>query len=105
VSGPKTLDDIHGDTVVASLTIQMTRAGMMSLAGSITDEKYIQFMLETALQYMKGYHAQQKLGRRSPILVPAHDTALVGTPEEKKLLAARDALANAMAETKQWAAK
>lgn len=94
--GPATLDDIHGDTVVATLTISVTRAGNMSLAGSLTDEAYIQFMLETALQYMKGYHAQQKLGNRSAILVPAHDTALVGTPEEKRLLAARDELSNAM---------
>jgi hypothetical protein len=92
----QTLDDLHGDTIVASLTIQMSRAGNMSLAGSITDEAYIQFMLETALQYMKGYHAKQKLGKRSPILVPAYDTALVGTPEEKKLLAARHELSDAM---------
>ena len=92
----QTLDDLHGDTVVATLTISVTRAGNMSLAGSITDEAYIQFMLETALQYMKGYHAQQKLGNRSAILVPAHDTALVGTPEEKRLLEARHELANAM---------
>ena len=84
----QTLDDLHGDTVVATLTISVTRAGNMSLAGSITDEAYIQFM--------KGYHAQQKLGNRSAILVPAHDTALVGTPEEKRLLEARHELANAM---------
>jgi len=30
------------------------------------------------------------------LIVPAYDTALVGTPEEKKLLAARDELSNAM---------
>lgn len=96
MSGPVNLDDLHGDTVVATLTINLTRAGVMSLAGSITDEKYVLFMLDTARDYMKSYHAQQKLGLRSPILVPAHDTALVGTPEEKKLLAARHELANAM---------
>ena len=95
----KTLDDLHGDTVVATLTITMTRAGVMSLAGSITDEHYIAAMLETASQYMKDYHAKQKLGQRSSIIVPAYDTALVGTPHEKRLLAARDELSDAMVGT------
>jgi hypothetical protein len=92
----QTLDDIHGDTVVASITVELSRAGNMSIAGSITDETYIQYMLETAVQYLKNYHAQQKLGERSPILVPAYDTALVGTEAEKKLLIARHELADAM---------
>ena len=43
------------------------------------------------------YHGRAKLMDGKAIIVPAYDTALVGTPEEKQLLAARDELANAMA--------
>lgn len=69
----------------------------MRIAGSITDEKFVAYMLDTARETLKGYHAKQKLGQRSPIVVPAYDTALVGTPEEQRLLAARHELADAMA--------
>lgn len=69
----------------------------MSVEGSITDEAYAKFLLDTARDTLTNYHIQQKLGNRSPILVPAHDTALVGTPEEKKLLTERDKLSDAMA--------
>ena len=96
MSGPQNLDDLHGQTVVAHLDIRMDRAGNMRLAGSITDEKFALFMLDTARDVLKNYHVQQKLGNRSALLVPAYDTALVGTPEEKKLLAARHELASAM---------
>ena len=96
---PATLEDLHGDTVVATIEITLMRSGLMRLAGSITDEKFTAYMLETAQQTLKSYHAKQKLGQRSPILVPAYDTALVGTPEEKRLLAARHELADAMSGT------
>lgn len=75
----------------------MRRSGCMSVEGSITDEAYAKFLLDTARDTLTNYHIQQKLGNRSPILVPAHDTALVGTPEEKKLLTERDKLSDAMA--------
>lgn len=91
------MDDLHGDTPVAVIEITLLRSGMMRMAGSITDEKFVQHMLDTAKDTMRNYHAKQKLGQRSPILVPAYDTALVGTPEEKQLLAARHELADAMA--------
>lgn len=90
-----TLDDLHGDTVVATINISLCRSGMMRIDGSITDEAFTLYMLDTARETMVGYHAKQKLGMRSPILVPAYDTALVGTPEEKQLLAARHELADA----------
>ena len=90
------LDDLHGDTVVATIEIHLMRSGMMRLSGSITDEAFTLHMLDTARSTMVEYHAKQKLGQRSAILVPADDTSLVGTPEEKRLLAARDELANAM---------
>lgn len=90
------LDDLHGDTPVACIEIVLLRSGMMRLAGSITDEKFTQHMLDTAKETLRSYHAKQKLGQRSQIIVPADDTSLVGTPEEKRLLAARDQLANAM---------
>lgn len=90
------LDDLHGDTPVACIEVVMLRSGMMRIAGSITDEKFAAHMLATAQDTLRSYHAKQKLGQRSPIIVPADDTSLVGTPEEKRLLAARDELANAM---------
>lgn len=91
-----TLDDLHGDTPVAFIGITLLRSGVMKMEGSITDDKFVGYMLDTARETMKNYHAQQKLGNRSAILVAANDTAIVGTPEEKKLIAARDELANLM---------
>lgn len=93
------MDDLHGDTPVASIGITLMRSGLMRIDGSITDEKFTAYMLETARETLKNYHAKQKLGQRSSIIVPAHDTALVGTPEEKLLLNARHELANAMVGT------
>ena len=93
---PATLDDLHGDTVVATINITMCRSGLMRIDGSITDEVFARYMLDTARDTLTNYHIQQKLGNRSPIIVPAYDTASVGTPEEKKLLAARHELADAM---------
>lgn len=89
-------DDLHGDTVVAFLEIKLRRNGSMSVAGSITDEVYALHLLDTARATVRGYHAQRALGHRSALIVPAHDTSLVGTPEEKRLLAARDELANVL---------
>lgn len=91
-------DDLHGDTVVAEIKIQMRRNGCMSVAGSITDEVYARHLLDTARETLTNYHIQRKLGNRSQLVVPAYDTSLVGTPEEKKLLAARDELADAMSD-------
>lgn len=94
---PASLDDLHGDTPVAQITITLARSGMMRIDGSITDEKFTAYMLETAMQTMKSYHAKQKLGQRSSIIVPPWDTALTGTPEEQKLIASRHELSDAMA--------
>lgn len=89
-------DDLHGDTVVAFLEIKLRRNGSMSVAGSITDEVYALHLIDTARATIQNHHAQARLGNRTQLIVPAHDTSLVGTPEEKMLLAARDELANAM---------
>ena len=86
----------HGDTVVAFLEVKLRRSGAMSVGGSITDEVYALHLLDTARETIKGYHTQRRLGNRSPLIVPAYDTSLVGTPEEKKLIAARDELDNAL---------
>lgn len=94
---PISLDDLHGDTPVAFIGITLLRSGVMKMEGSITDEKFVRYMLDTARDTMVSYHAKQKLGQRSPILVSACDTAIVGTPEEKALLAARHELSDAMA--------
>lgn len=93
---PIDLDDLHGDTIVARIEIVMCRSGMMRIAGSITDEMFARHMLDTARGTLDNYHIQQKLGNRSNIVVPAYDTSLVGTEQEKQLLKARDELSDAM---------
>lgn len=91
------MDDLHGDIPVARIEMVLMRSGVMRIEGSITDEAFTAHMLKTATETLRGYHAQQKLGNRSPILVAADETSLVGTPEERRLIAARDELSNAMA--------
>ena len=90
-----TLDQLHGDTVVARITISMARSGMMKVEGSITDREFAHHMLDTARDVVNNYH-QRAMLRENPIIVPAHETALVGTEAEKKLLQARHDLADAM---------
>ena len=98
---PKTisLEDAHGDTPVSFIGITLYRSGVMKLEGAITDEEFGKYMLDTAQATLKEYHRQQRQGNRSPIIVNANDTALVGTPQEKKLLKARDELDNLIRET------
>lgn len=91
-----TLDDLHGDTAVARITITMARSGACKVEGAITDHAFATFMLDTARDVVNNYHNRAKLMDGKAIIVPAYDTALVGTPEEKKLLAARHELADAM---------
>lgn len=90
-----TLDDLHGDTVVAKITISMGRSGMMKVEGSITDYTFANHMLDTARDVVNNYHGRASKAE-NPIIVPAYDTSLVGTDAEKKLLQARHELANAM---------
>ena len=97
ISHARDADDLHGDTVVAYLEIKLRRNGAMSLAGSITDEMHARALLDTARSTLTNYHLQRRAGLRSPIIVAAHDTALVGTPEERALVGARDVLSNALA--------
>jgi len=92
---PLSLDDLHGDTVVAQIKISMARSGMMKVEGSITDYEFALHMLDTARDVVNNYHGRVQ-NQDNPLIVPAYDTALVGTDSEKKLLAARDELANAM---------
>lgn len=93
---PVTLDDLHGDTTVARISITMARSGACRVEGSITDHAFANFMLDTARDVVNNYHGRAKLMGGEAIIVPAYDTALVGTPEEKRLLAARHELADAM---------
>lgn len=90
------IDDLHGVTVVAEIKIRMSRDGACRVEGAITDHAFALFMLDTARDVVNRYHDRAKLMDGKAIIVPAYDTALVGTPEEKKLLAARDELADAM---------
>ena len=89
-------DDAHGETVVSRITIQMTRDGACRVEGSITDHAFATFLLDTARDVVNNYHNRAKLAEGKALIVPAYDTALVGTPEEKLLLQARHDLANAM---------
>lgn len=93
----QSLDDIHGQTGVARITITMARDGNCRVEGSITDKEFADFMLDTARDVVSNYHNRAKLMDGKAIIVPAYDTALVGTDAEKKLIAARDQLSNAMA--------
>lgn len=89
------LDDLHGDTIVAQIKISMGRSGMMKVEGSITDYEFALHMLDTARDVVNNYHGRA-VTMDQPLIVPAYDTSLVGTDSEKKLLAARHELADAM---------
>lgn len=89
------LDNLHGDTIVSQITISCARSGAMKVEGSITDYHYAMAMLKTAEDVIRNYH-KRIVGVPDAIIVPAYDTALVGTDAEKRLLAARDELADAM---------
>jgi hypothetical protein len=89
------LDDLHGDTIVSKITISCARSGVMKVEGSITDEVYALAMLDSARDVVKNY-AKRSNGNSQAIIVPAYDTALVGTDAEKKLLEARHQLADVM---------
>lgn len=81
--------NLFGDTIVAFIEIKMHRSGCMSISGSITDEASVLAMIDTARATMVNHFKSQKEGK---IIVPAYDTALVGTNMEKKLLQATDQL-------------
>lgn len=91
---PVALESLHGDVPVAQITITLLRSGVQKIEGQITDEAFVLGMLDTARETMRNYHAKQKLGQRSPIVVSPADTALAGTPQERALIAARDDLDN-----------
>jgi len=92
----QTLDDLHGDVTVASVTVTLSRAGNMSIAGTITDEDYILMMLESARDYLASQQARRRLEQGARLVVPSYDTALHRTPQEQALIAARHEIADAM---------
>ena len=81
--------NLFGDTIVALLEIKMHRSGIMSIGGSITDEASVLAMIDTARATLVENFKANKAGK---IIVPAYDTALVGTDMEKQLLKATDQL-------------
>lgn len=83
------IDELYAGTIVAFLEIKMRRDGMMSIGGSITDETSVLAMIDTARATLV---SNFKANREGKIIVPAYDTALVGTEHEKKLLLATDQL-------------
>lgn len=91
----QTLEQLHGATAVAQIKITMTRDGACKVEGAITDHAFATFMLDTARDVVNNYHQRSRLLGGQAIVVPAYDTSLVGTPEEKLLLAARDQLDDA----------
>lgn len=92
----QTLDDLHGDVTVASVTVTLSRAGNMSIAGTITDEDYILMMLESARDYLANQQARRRLEQGARLVVPSYDTALHRTPQEQALINARHEIADAM---------
>ncbi len=90
------LDALHGATVVAHISIAMDRTGACRVEGSITDYEFAMFLFKTAEDVVSNYHNRAKLMDGKALIVPAYDTALVGTEAEKRLLAARHELANAL---------
>lgn len=93
---PQTLDDLHGDVVVASVTLTLTRALNMSIAGTITDEDYILGMLESAADQLRQQKARRDVANGGTLIVPGYDTALYRTPQEAALIQARNEIADAM---------
>lgn len=91
-----TLDDLHGDTVVSELQIVCYRSGVMAVRGSITDLNYALAMLDSARDTILNANARRQITHGDMAIIPAHDTALVGTPHEKALLAARHELADVL---------
>jgi hypothetical protein len=89
------IDDLFGEAVVAWLTIKLRRNGAMSVEGHVNDEPFAKYLLETARDTVANYHARLKLGQVGGVIVPAYDTALVGTPEERKLMQAHEKLVGA----------
>ncbi len=92
----QTLDDLHGDVVVASVTITLTRAANMAISGTITDENYILMMLDSARDYLMQQKARRELESGKRLVVPSYDTALHRTPQEQALIDARHQIADAM---------
>lgn len=91
-----TLEELHGETLVAEIKITLARSGACRVEGAITDREFALFMLETAREVVNNYHQRAKLLGGETVLVPAYDTALAGTPQEQKLLAVRDQLDDAI---------
>lgn len=89
-------DALHGDVMVASVTVNLSRNGNMAISGTITDEDYIVMMLESATDYLKSQKARRDLEKGKGIILPSYDTALHRTPLEQKLIDARNQIADAM---------
>ena len=75
--------DPFGETIVGWLHLDMARSGAMRISGTITDEASILAMIDTARASLVENFRSKKEGK---IIVPAYDTAVVGTDLEKHLL-------------------
>lgn len=96
---PMTMDDLHGDVEVASVTVSLSRAMNMAISGTITDETYILMMLESAAEYLRNQKARRELSEGNRLVVPGYDTAMHRTPQERALIEARHQVADAMGGT------
>jgi hypothetical protein len=70
-------DDLHGDAVVAYLSIKVRRNGAMSVEGCIYQEKYALAMLDTARDCIRRQNDRKRIEDAGGLLIPAHDTALM----------------------------
>jgi len=92
----QTLDDVHGETVVAQITISMARSGNCKVEGAITDHSFANFMLDTARDVVNNYHSRTQLLSGKGVIVPVYDTPLVRTEHEQRLIDARNEISDSM---------
>lgn len=68
-------DDLHGDDVVAALTIAVRRNGAMSVAGAINDYAYAIAMLDSAKDAVRNHHDRQRI-ENGGLIIPAGESAI-----------------------------
>ncbi len=68
-------DELHGDDVVAYLTVAVRRNGAMSVEGCIENLEYSLAMLEAAKDSVRNHHDRQRV-MNGGLIIPANETPL-----------------------------